>query len=110
MQQLDNSLDNIGYTYSRKLLDPGVVLSTEASSESLVKRTNNNKGVFILTFFFFKCHYYDVLIKDPKQESGKEKKNLFYNGYKKMILTGPKKNLGFLKHSTRSFQHLIIHK
>jgi hypothetical protein len=27
-----------------------------------------------------------------------------------MILTGPKKNLGFLKHSTRSFQHLIIHK
>jgi hypothetical protein len=78
MQQLDNSLDNIGYTYSRKLLDPGVVLSTEAPSESLVKRTNNNKGVFILTFsFFFKCHYYDVLIKDPKQESGKEKKKRF---------------------------------
>jgi hypothetical protein len=67
MQQLDISLDSIGYIYSRQLLDFNSQQST-FNLESVVRI----KFVFgvLLTNLYIKCHYYDILAHDPNESSG----------------------------------------
>ncbi|KAI7892911.1 Dbl homology domain-containing protein [Mucor mucedo] len=54
MQQIDISLDSIGYIYSRQLLD-----------------FNSQQSTFNLDSV---CHYYDILVNDPNESSEKTSK------------------------------------
>ncbi|KAG1081242.1 hypothetical protein G6F42_023015 [Rhizopus arrhizus] len=69
MQQLDISLDSIGYIYSRQLND-----------------YNSNHQQKLPLHFESVCHYYDILVHDPKTDSNKQSK--LYQQFNK-IITSP---------------------
>ncbi|EPB87488.1 hypothetical protein HMPREF1544_05682 [Mucor circinelloides 1006PhL] len=71
MQQLDISLDSIGYIYSRQLND-----------------YNSNHQQKLPLHFESVCHYYDILVHDPKTDSSKDKQSKLYQQFNK-IITSP---------------------
>ncbi|GAN09109.1 hypothetical protein MAM1_0244d08631 [Mucor ambiguus] len=71
MQQLDISLDSIGYIYSRQLND----------------YSSNHHQKLPLQFESV-CHYYDILVHDPRTDSGTDKQSKLYQQFNK-IITSP---------------------
>ncbi|KAI8644219.1 hypothetical protein BD408DRAFT_430639 [Parasitella parasitica] len=71
MQQLDISLDSIGYIYSRQLID---------NHNSSQQKTPLHSGSV--------CHYYDILVHDLKADNSSGKHSRLYEQFKK-IITSP---------------------
>ncbi|CAO3654692.1 unnamed protein product [Mucor fragilis] len=71
MQQLDISLDSIGYIYSRQLND-----------------YNSNHQQKLPLHFESVCHYYDILVHDPRTDSSTDKQSKLYQQFNK-IITSP---------------------
>ncbi|CEP12495.1 hypothetical protein [Parasitella parasitica] len=71
MQQLDVSLDSIGYIYSRKLIDN--------HSKNQQKPALHSESV---------CHFYDILVHDPKADTSSGNHARLYEQFTK-IITSP---------------------